>query len=270
MNVEDIMTSNPVSVSLDTSATRVRSILRDEDFRCIPVLNGDHLEGLITRGNMLNISTTKSNIEARGIMKKPKVILTPEMNIFKAAYNILSAAEIQAPVVESNNNLNLVGIVSVVDILRGLKEEGAEPYKKTLGDIKTKNVVSCDYQDLISKVWNQMDESGYSGLPVLKKGKLIGIITRKDLIKARHISTGMETEHGKRSIKVEKVMKTPTLVGTDDMLVDEAANLMILNDIGRLPVVKNPVFVKKEPNRSKESELVGIVSREDILGSYLS
>ncbi len=264
------MTSNPVTVSLDTSATRVRSILRDEDFRCIPVVNGGHLEGLITRGDLLNISTTKSNIEARGIMRRPKVILMPEMDIFGAGKALLSALEIQAPVVESTTNLKLIGIVSIVDILLGLLKANVEPQKKTLEEIYTPNVVSCDHQDPISKVWNQMDDSGYSGLPVLKKGKLIGIITRKDLIKARHVSTGSETEHGKRSIKIEKLMKTPPLVGTADMPVEEAADLMIKKDIGRLPVVKNPVFIKNEPYSSKESELVGIASREDILGSYIS
>lgn len=270
MKVEDIMTPDPVSVSLDTSATRVRSILRDENFRCIPVVNGEHLEGLITRGYLMNIFTTKSNIEARGIMRRPKVILTPKMDIFKAAKALLSSLEIQAPVVESTTKLKLIGIVSVVDILRGFLRYGIEPQKKVLGDILTSNVVSCDHQDPISKVWNKMDESGYSGLPVLKKGKLIGMITRKDLFKARHVSTGTETEHGKRSIKVEKIMKTPPLVGTKEMPINEAADLMIKKDIGRLPVVKNPVFLKDEPYRSKESELVGIVAREDILGSYVS
>jgi CBS domain-containing protein len=64
-------------------------------------------------------------------------------------------------------------------------------------------------------------------------------------------------------------MKTPPIVGTSMMLVDEAANLMVQEDIGRLPVVKNPIFIKNEPHRAKESEIMGIVSREDVLRSYI-
>lgn len=46
MFVRDVMTLNPVSVSLETAATRVRSILRDEDFRCVPVVEGEKLRVL--------------------------------------------------------------------------------------------------------------------------------------------------------------------------------------------------------------------------------
>lgn len=45
--------------------------------------------------------------------------------------------------------------------------------------------------------------------------------------------------------------------------------MMIEYDIGRLPVVENPVYVKKEPNRANKSDLVGIIAREDIIWSYL-
>lgn len=259
MIVEEAMTSNPVTVPISAAATMVRSIFRDVDFRCIPVVEEGHLKGLITRGSIINIFATKSNIEARGIMARPKLIFTPEMDLIDAAHNLLNAEEIQAPVVESNNNLTLLGILSVYDILKVLLKEGSKTSSKTLGEIKTENVVTCDYQDHISTLWDKMDESGFSGLPVLKKNKVIGIVTRKDLIKSGHT----------RKIPAEKVMKTPPIVGTSMMLVDEAANLMVQEDIGRLPVVKNPIFIKNEPHRAKESEIMGIVSREDVLRSYI-
>lgn len=263
------MTSSPVTVSARTAATRVRSIFREEDFRCIPVVQEGHLEGLITRGDMLNISATKSNIEARGIMRRPKLIFSPEMDLMEAARDLLNSEEIQAPVVESSNK-KLLGILSVFDILLALLENGANPPSKTLGDIKTENVVTCDYQDSVSAIWNKMDESGFSGLPVLKKNKLIGIVTRKDLIKSGHTRIGKESGDVKRLIPAEKIMQTPPIVGTPDMPVDEAADLMVQKDIGRLPVVEKAVFIKKEPCRAKESKMVGIVSREDVLRSYIN
>lgn len=42
--VGEIMTSNPVSVSVDTYATKVRSIFREGWFRSIPVVSGERLE----------------------------------------------------------------------------------------------------------------------------------------------------------------------------------------------------------------------------------
>ena len=65
-------------------------------------------------------------------------------------------------------------------------------------------------------------------------------------------------------------MQTPPIVGTSKMSLEKAADLMVQKDIGRLPVVENAKFIKKEPERAKESDLVGIVSREDVLRSYIN
>ncbi|MDD1775292.1 MAG: CBS domain-containing protein, partial [Methanobacterium sp.] len=83
--VEEIMSSQPLTVSVDTQATKVRSILREDGYRALPVVAGQKLEGIITRGDMMNISATKSNIDARGIMEKPKLISTPDEDIHQLA-----------------------------------------------------------------------------------------------------------------------------------------------------------------------------------------
>jgi CBS domain-containing protein len=267
--VEEIMTANPLTVSVDTQATKVRSLLREDGYRSLPVVANQRLEGIITRGDMMNISATKSNIDARGIMEHPKVIATPDMDMMELAQKLLKSDTVQAPVVESTDNMHLVGIVSVVDVLRKLLYNGAQSAHENIGEIFTPKVVTCNYDDLISKVWDLMDETGFSGLPVLKKKKLIGIITRKDIINSGHIRLGRESGEIKRSIKVEKIMKTPPLVTTTQGTITEVAQMMIEYDIGRLPVVEHPVYVKKEPNRTIKADLTGIIAREDILWSYL-
>ena len=267
--VEEIMTTNPLTVSVNTQATKVRSLFREDGYRSIPVVSNGHLEGIITRGDMMSISSTKSNIDARGLMEHPKVITTPDMDMFKLARELLKADTVQAPVTESNDNMHLVGIVSVIDILRKLLYNGAQPKDENVGEIITRRVVTCNYDDLISKTWDLMDETGFSGLPVIKKKKLIGMITRKDIIKSGHIRIGKESDETKRSVKVEKIMKTPPLVTTSKSSVTDVAQIMLENDVGRLPVVEHPVYVKKEPNRIIKADLLGIIAREDILGSYL-
>ncbi len=267
-NVGEIMTSDPVTVTVDTQATKVRSIFRDGWFRSIPVLSKNHLEGMITRGDMMFLSSTKSNIEARAIMEHPKVIATPEMGMEEIAKKLIKADIVQAPVVESMENMSLVGIFSMGDILKKLLYNGAKPKNSDIRSIITKNVVKASYDDHISKVWSLMNETGFSGLPVLKKNKIIGMITRKDILNSGHVRTGLDAVD--QSIKVEKVMKTPPVVVTVETSIREAAELIIEHDIGRLPVVENPLYIKKEPNRAREANLIGIVAREDILGSYLS
>lgn len=268
-HVEDVMTPNPVTVSVDTSATKVRSILRDESFRCIPVVSGSHLEGIITRGDMIKISATKSNIEARGIMEHPKVIAMPDMEIREISKKLLNSNIVQAPVVKSEDNMNLVGIISVADILKNVLERKLKPLKQNIGEITIKNVITCNYDDPLSKVNDKMDDTGFSGLPVIKKNKLIGMITRKDIINSGHVRLSQEGGN-KTPAKVESIMRTPPIVITPDKSINEAAEIMIKFDIGRLPVVDHPVYIKKEPQRAREADLIGIVSREDVLGSYIT
>lgn len=268
--VEKVMTPDPVTVSVDTHATKVRSIFREEGFRTILVVSENRLQGAITRGDMMNISSTKSNIDARGIMEKTRVLDTPDMDLINLAREIMKAGTVYAPVVESPDNMHLVGIVTVADILRKFLYNGLQPDHETLEGIATSKVVTCNYNDLISHVWNRMDESGNSGLPVMKDRKIIGIITRMDIIRSRHVRMGFESNSEMQgSIKVEKVMKTPPVVATPQTPTSEAGEIILEYDIGRIPVVENPVYVKREPRRAKEADLVGIVSREDILWSYI-
>jgi CBS domain-containing protein len=266
--VREIMTSDPVTVNVDTQATKVRSIFRDGWFRSIPVLSKNRLEGIITRGDMMFLSSTKSNVEARVIMEHPKVLATPEMEIEEVAKKLIKSDTVQVPVVESTENMQVVGILSMGDLLKKLIQNGVETKNSDISKIFTRKVVEASYDDHLQKVWSLMDEYGFSGLPVLKKKKLIGMITRKDIIKSGHAIKGLDNVD--RSIKVEKVMVTPPVVVTQETTVKQAAELMIKNDIGRLPVVENPIYIKKEPNRAREANLIGIIAREDILGTYLS
>jgi CBS domain-containing protein len=266
--VVEIMTSDPVTVNVDTQATKVRSIFREGWFRSIPVLSKNRLEGIISRGDMMFLSSTKSNIEARIIMKHPKVLATPEMDIEDVAKKLIKADTVQAPVVESTENMKVVGILSMGDLLTKLIQNTEKTVNSNISGIYTKKVVHASFDDHLSKVWSLMDESGFSGLPVVKKKKLIGMITRKDIIKSGHAIKGLDNVD--KSTKVEKVMVTPPIVVTPETTIKQAAELMIENDIGRLPVVANPIYIKKEPNRAKEANLIGIVAREDILGTYLS
>ena len=151
--VGQIMTPDPVTVSVDTHVTKVRSVFREYGFRTIPVVSGDRLEGIITRGDMLNISSTKSNIDARGIMEHPLVIATPEMDITSLIKEVMNSGTLYAPVVESQNDMHLVGIVTVADIITKLLYNGSLPDNEALEGIMNSSVITCNHDDLISHVW---------------------------------------------------------------------------------------------------------------------
>lgn len=115
-------------------------------------------------------------------------------------------------------------------------------------------------------------KNNISGAPVVdKKGKLIGMLSEKDLFRALypdvkdilkdiHLWLGKEKiKHrveAKRDIPVDQMMTKKIVSVSDDTEVLGAGSLMLNAKIHRLPVVKN-------------KKLVGIVSRPDIFRNLL-
>jgi len=83
------------------------------------------------------------------------------------------------PVVEKGM---LVGVVSRKDILKGL--ESGTLRDLTVQDVMTKEVVRVASADLAVNVARIMSEKGINRVPVVDNDKLVGIVTRGDIIKA--------------------------------------------------------------------------------------
>jgi len=107
---------------------------------------------------------------------------------------------------------------------------------------------SDEVEDIRAWLAEGSAESRHQGFPVLDdNGRLIGVITQKDLRNAG-VSAGR---------LVELIRRSPKFV-YDDCTVRQAADHMVNHGIGRLPVV----------DRQNPTQVVGIVTRSDVLSSY--
>ncbi|MCS7142214.1 MAG: CBS domain-containing protein [Aigarchaeota archaeon] len=77
-----------------------------------------------------------------------------------------------------------------------------------------------------------MDRMGLGSVMVEEGGKIVGILTEKDLVR-RVIATGLD--HSK--IRVRDVMSYPLVVVKSSVLLDDALHIMRTNGFRRLPVV---------------------------------
>ncbi|MCE9548716.1 MAG: chloride channel protein [Planctomycetia bacterium] len=120
-------------------------------------------------------------------------------------------------------------------------------------DIATKALVMLRADDSIDKLQQWIaagaEGSSHQGFPVLDaSGVLVGVLTRRDIL-------GPTTPEQSRI--ADLIGRSPKFV-YDDCTVRQAADHMANHRIGRLPVV----------SRAKPTEVVGMVTRSDILGCY--
>jgi len=107
------------------------------------------------------------------------------------------------------------------------------------------NVV--DAKTRVSEALNRLYLLGHSGFPVMDGGKLTGVVSRKDLEKARR----SQLEHA----PVKGFMSKKIIYARPQDSVNYLRNLMISHNIGRIPLV------------NEKGELTGIVTRSDVLRS---
>ncbi|NMA66372.1 MAG: CBS domain-containing protein, partial [Clostridiaceae bacterium] len=112
------------------------------------------------------------------------------------------------------------------------------------GDIMSSPVKSVISKTTIAEANHIMLRYGHTGLPVVNEGKVVGVISRRDVEKAMRHGLGHAPVKGFMSGNVKAVQK--------DTPVSEVQRLMIENNIGRLPIIDG-------------DRLVGIVSRTDLL-----
>lgn len=85
------------------------------------------------------------------------------------------------------------GTLTERDIIRALGKYGAKLLTMRVGDAMSRNVPICAPQDSIARLMQQMTASRYRHLPVVDHGKLAGLVSIGDVVKARVADMELET-----------------------------------------------------------------------------
>jgi CBS domain-containing protein len=133
MNIRDVMTRNPRTVTPDDTIQNAARIMRDEDTGAIPVVENGRPVGMVTDRDIVVRSVADGgqvNRSVREIVTTGVVCVTPDMST-REANELMSEHQVRRlPVVENDQ---LVGIVSLGDL--AVKEGKDRRTGDTLQDI---------------------------------------------------------------------------------------------------------------------------------------
>jgi acetoin utilization protein AcuB len=112
-----------------------------------------------------------------------------------------------------------------------------------LRDVMSTNVVSVPSNTTLVAARRILDAHGFRRLPVIDKGKLVGVVTRDALDKSgpSQLTTFSihELSYLLSNITVEKVMRRGVVTATPEMTVEEAVALAQSKKVGMLIVVES-------------------------------
>jgi CBS domain-containing protein len=115
--------------------------------------------------------------------KGSKVVTTrPDATVAEVA-KLLRREKIGAVVVTEAGAL--CGIISERDVARGLADHGAELLEMKVGQLMTREVVTCTPEDTVDHLRETMTEGRFRHLPVLRDCEMVGIISIGDVVKSR-------------------------------------------------------------------------------------
>ncbi len=123
-------------------------------------------------------------------------------------------------------------------------------------DLMQEKIVTIGVGDRLSTVEDIMTLGRVRHMPVVQGGKLVGVVSERDLLRASLSNlTGFDFDERRaflNAVEIARVMSAPPIVIAADAPVEEAALVMAEKRIGCLPVMDG-------------EDLVGLLTETDLL-----
>jgi len=256
--VKDLMTQDPITAELPGNRVEVINKMIEHQLTGMPVVKEGELKGLITR---IDFFKNPGEDQLALIYRKDQPILSQDDEVTEAARIFTENETHYIPI--SDGSGSCVGILTSADMLPYIVDKDI---KTPIGEVLGRTCVPLYEKTPIKVALQTMSLTGIYAFPVVDgKTVLTGIITDRDLFDMSEIDgqikksdLGLEEDEDSWSWQgVKNVMKLyyeesmidlPNLCVEDAMVeepmtvydqtsVSKAAEIMMKNDFGQLPVV---------------------------------
>jgi CBS domain-containing protein len=254
MDVEKIMTKDIISVGKNESLEHILYLMEKNDVTKVPVVeeNG-RLIGIITDGkiayklgSLRKREVSPAHLYASSVMEKNFSPISPDTPVDEIIKTVGLPGLTMLPVLKDGK---LVGVVTKADLLPLVKG------RIKVDRIMTRRVIYVARDDRVVHARRLLIDNDIARLPVVEDGRVEGMIAEMDIARAfAKLKKSIARKHQKHRIEellVEDAMRSPAITTTPDTTIERAAEIMIRNNVGALPIV--------------EEKMIGIVSRTDLI-----
>lgn len=123
----------------------------------------------------------KTILDAKGASV---ISVTPNVSVSEAV-KILHDEKIGVVLVIEEGGDQIVGILSERDVVRVVAEQGSKGLEETVADAMTRDVVVCTSDTTMQVIISGMSQFNVRHLPVLEGGRLLGLISVRDVMQHR-------------------------------------------------------------------------------------
>jgi len=187
-----IMIKKVVSVKTSAKISKAIELMTQQNLGGLPVVDDkNRVKAIITERDIANMFVDRiSGVTVARLMSGKVVTAIPKTTIFEAARTMTAQGFRRLPIISEGK---VVGIVTAMDIIRFFGTGKVFQYLKSgtitqvlntpAFEIATKDVVTIEPDADVGQAAKIMQEKDIGALPVVKNGKLVGIITERDFFK---------------------------------------------------------------------------------------
>jgi CBS domain-containing protein len=223
----------------------------------IPVVEDGDLVGIVTDGKIAdklgrehNRGLQTSTLHASSVMEKDFLIAHPDEDLEILLGDVGKPGLTMVPVVQGKK---LVGIVTKADLLKLVRSDAK------LSAIMKKELRAVGPGDRLVHARRLILDHDIARLPVLEGGKVTGIIAEHEIAGA-FASFKQADAHVQRAnirdLEVGPYMVRKVVTARPDMSAKDAAQMMLKEHVGALPIV------------AENGQIQGIVTRTDLIRTY--
>lgn len=190
--VKAVMTRNVVSIQETANLSDALERMKQYNLGGLPVVDAENrVKGIVTERDFMRMVKGKlTGTTVSDFMTKNVVVITPHTSILEAERTMIQQGFRRLPIVAEKK---LLAIVTAMDVIRFFGSRDVFKHLQTgtimqilqlpISEISSKTVFTATPTMETGEAARLMQENDVGALPVVENGRLVGMITERDLFK---------------------------------------------------------------------------------------